>query len=329
LDLDALVDSIKNFEGVTRKKPIKNITNILKDVYNVAGNTVLSFGDDASAIDIGDGKLLLLAADGIWGKLMTADPYWAGYCSVLVNVNDIAAMGGKPMGMVNVLSVNDEKSCLAVMEGIKDGARKFGVPMVGGHVHPDTPYDALDVSISGIVPKDYLITSCDAKVDDKVIVAIDLDGRQHPKFALNWDTTTHKEPALVQAQIDVMGHIGAQKLVTAGKDISNPGTLGTLGMLLEASGVGAEVKLNKIPRNESVNWEEWLKSYPGAGFVLTAESETVEKCLELLEEVNITGAVVGRIIPDQKLYLEHEGQKMIVFDLEKDGIMGVREESVN
>ena len=33
--------------------------------------------------------------------------------------------------------------------------------------------------------------------------------------------------------------LGAQKLVTAGKDISNPGTLGTLGMLLESSGVGA------------------------------------------------------------------------------------------
>lgn len=329
MDLEALVDSIKNFEGVTRKKPIKKITNILKDVYNVAGNTVLSFGDDASAIDIGDGKLLLLAADGIWGKLMTADPYWAGYCSVLVNVNDIAAMGGKPMGMVNVLSVNDEASCLAVMEGIKEGAKKFGVPMVGGHVHPDAPYDALDVSISGIVTREGLITSCDAKVGDKVIVAIDLDGRQHPKFSLNWDTTTHKEPALVQAQIDVMGDLGTQKLVTAGKDISNPGTLGTLGMLLEASGVGAEIELSKIPRNESVDWEEWLKCYPGAGFVLTAESANVKKCLELLEEVNITGAVAGEIIHDQKLYLEHEDQKMMVFDLEKDGIMGLREEIIN
>ncbi|PKL68598.1 MAG: methanogenesis marker 2 protein [Methanobacteriales archaeon HGW-Methanobacteriales-1] len=329
MDLDALVDSLKNFEGVTRKKPIREITNILKDVYNVAGNTVLNFGDDASAIDIGDGKLLLLAADGIWGKLMTADPYWAGYCSVLVNVNDIAAMGGKPMGMVNVLSVNDEESCYAVMEGIKDGARKFGVPMVGGHVHPDTPYDALDVSISGIVPKNALITSCDAQVGDQVIVAIDLDGRQHPKFALNWDTTTHKKPSLVQAQIDVMGKIGAQKLVTAGKDISNPGTLGTLGMLLESSGVGAEVELNKIPRNESVSWDEWLKSYPGSGFVLTCKPSTVDRCLELLKEVSITGAVVGEIIADEKLYLEHEDQKRVLFDLKTNGIMGVREEKSN
>lgn len=326
MDLDALVDSLKNFEGVTRKKPIREITSVLNDVYNVAGNTRLSFGDDASAIDIGDGKLLLLAADGIWGKLMTADPYWAGYCSVLVNVNDIAAMGGKPMGMVNILSVNDEESCYAVMEGIKDGARKFGVPMVGGHVHPDTPYDALDVSITGVVDEDALITSSGANVGDKVIVAIDLDGRQHPKFALNWDTTTHKDPELVQAQIDVMGRLGAGKLVTAGKDISNPGTLGTLGMLLESSGVGAEMELDKIPRNDSVSWDDWLKSYPGSGFVLTADSSTVDECLKLLGEVNITGAVAGEIISEEKLYLKHEGQKRVVFDLKVNGIMGVREE---
>lgn len=326
MDLDALVDSVKNFEGVSRKKPIKKITTILKDVYNIAGNTHLSFGDDASAIKIGDGKLVLLATDGMWGKLMNADPYWAGYCSVLVNVNDIAAMGGKPMAMVNVLSINNETTCYEVMRGIRDGCEKFGVPMIGGHVHPDTPYDALDVSITGLAHEDALITSCDAKVGDKVIVAIDLDGQQHPKFALNWDTTTHKDAELVRAQIEVMEKLAVGKLVTAGKDISNPGILGTLGMLLEASEVGATVELEKIPRNQSIGWEEWLKLYPGSGFVLTASNNSVEECIELLEEVNITANVVGEIISDKKLYLTHKDQKKIVFNLEKDIIMGVKED---
>ncbi|MCK9151250.1 methanogenesis marker 2 protein [Methanobacterium alcaliphilum] len=326
MDLDVLVDSIKNFEGVSRKKPIKIITTILKDVYNIAGNTYLGFGDDASAIEMGDGKLVLLATDGMWGKLMNADPYWAGYCSVLVNVNDIAAMGGKPMAMVNVLSINNETTCYEVMRGIRDGCEKFGVPMIGGHVHPDTPYDALDVSIMGTAHEDALITSCDAIAGNKVIVAIDLDGQKHPKFALNWDTTTHKEAELVRSQIEVMEKLAVKKLVTAGKDISNPGILGTLGMLLEASDVGAIVKLDNIPRNESVEWEEWLKLYPGSGFVLTSSNDSVEECIKLLEEVNITANVVGEITSDKKLYLTHENQKKIVFNLEEDIIMGVKEE---
>ncbi len=325
MDLNALVDSVKNFEGVTRKQPIKVITTILNDVYNISGKTKLGFGDDASALDIGDGKLLLLAADGMWGKLMAADPYWAGYCSVLVNVNDIAAMGGKPVAMVNVLSINDEETCYEVMRGIRAGSEKFGVPMVGGHVHPDTPYDALDVSITGIAREDAVITSCDASVGDKVIVAIDLDGKQHPKFALNWDTTTHKSNELVRAQIEVMSELAEKHLVTAGKDISNPGILGTLGMLLEASSVGATVELEKIPRNPTVEWEEWFKLYPGSGFVLTTKESHTQEVISILKEVSITADVVGEIIPDKKLYLTHKNQKELVFDLEEDMIMGIAE----
>jgi len=325
LDLDTIVDSIKEFEGVTRKKPIKHIAEILEDVYNISGKVELGFGDDASAIDIGNDKLLLLAADGMWGKLMEADPLWAGYCSVLVNVNDIAAMGGLPVAMVNVLAISNQEIADQVMQGIKDGVKKFGVPMVGGHVHPDTPYDSLDVSIAGIIDKGDEITSCDAKKGDKIIIGIDLDGRQHPKFKLNWDTTTHKTPENVQAQIMVMNQIAKKHLVTAGKDISNPGILGTLGMLLEASDVGAKVELEEIPRNESVNWIEWLKLYPGAGFVLTAEEDKIDECIKILEEVGISSNVVGEIIADRKLYLSYNNEERIVFDFDKDDIMGVKE----
>lgn len=326
MDLNALIASLRDFEGIKRKNNIRDITQILSDSYNIQGNTILSFGDDASAIDIGNGKLVLLAADGMWGKLMEADPKWAGYCSVLVNVNDIAAMGGTPIGMTNVLSTPDEKIGQLIMEGIKEGVQKFGVPMVGGHFHPDTPYNALDVSITGVVDKDDIITSCGASVGDKVIIAIDLDGEIHPKFNLNWDTTTMKTADLVQKQIAIMNKIGKEKLVSAGKDISNPGTLGTLGMLLEASSVGAMVDIEKIPRNENVKWDQWLKVYPGSGFVLTAPSNKVSLCIKLLEEVNITATLCGEIIAENKLYLNYKEQKGVLFDFEDDKIMGIKEE---
>jgi putative methanogenesis marker protein 2 len=326
LNLNALVDSVRSYDGITRKNFIRGATSILDDTYNIAGRTALGFGDDASAIDIGNDTLLLMAADGMWGRLMEGDPRWAGYCSVLVNVNDIAAMGGIPMGMTNVISINNKEICNEIMLGIKEGVEKFGVPMVGGHIHPDTPYTALDVSITGIVSKDDVITSCGAKVGDRVIVAVDLDGRQHLSFPLNWDSTTHKTPELVQLQISVMNNIAKKHLLTAGKDISNPGILGTLGMLLEASEVGATVELEKIPRNSTVNWDEWLKLYPGSGFVLTAEEENVEECIKMLEEVNITSRVAGHIIEEKKLYLTHKNQQKVVFDFNQDIIMGIKEE---
>ena len=321
MELAELVDSIQNFEGILRKESIENITEKLKDVYNISGETLLDFGDDASAVDIGNDTLILFAADGIWGKLMDADPYWAGYCSILVNVNDIAAMGGRPIAMVNILSINNDKIANDLINGIKDGCRKFNVPMVGGHFHPDTDYNALDVAIVGIAKKDKIITSFDSCVGDKVIVAIDLDGRQHPKFALNWDTTYLKDEKIVQDQIATMAKIAEKGLATGGKDISNPGTLGTLEMLLESSNVGAIVELEKIPRNTDVSWDEWLKSYPGAGFVLTSKEENVDQLIKLLEEVSITSSVVGEVISEKKLYLTYKNEKMLLFDQNKNPVL--------
>ncbi|MDR0900567.1 MAG: methanogenesis marker 2 protein [Methanobrevibacter sp.] len=327
MNLSKLVDSLQRFEGVERKTSIEGITNKLKKIYNVSGDTLLDFGDDASAIDIGDDNLILFAADGIWGKLMDSDPYWAGYCSILVNVNDIAAMGGKPIAMVNILSINNNEIADKLLEGIVDGCEKFNVPMVGGHLHPDTSYNALDVAIVGIAKKDKIITSFGSNIGDKVIIAIDLDGKQHPAFKLNWDTTYHKEKKLVQDQIKAMEEIAKKNLATGGKDISNPGTLGTLEMLLESSGVGANINLQAIPKNKNINWDDWLKSYPGAGFVLTAKEENVDEIISILKEVNITASVVGEVIEEKKLYLsenETSNEKLVLFDQDINPVLKIK-----
>lgn len=323
ISLKELVKSLNEFEGISRKNEIGHVTKALNDSYYVGGKTLLAFGDDASAIDIDDGKVVLMAADGIWGKLMDADPYWAGYCAVLVNVNDIAAMGAKPIAMVNVLSINDKDIFDDVLRGINDGCKKFNVPMVGGHLHPDSPYNSLDVSIIGIANKDAIITSSDANVGDNILVAIDLDGRQHPKFDLNWDTTTHKSPELVRSQIIAMETLGKRKLVTAGKDISNPGILGTLGMLIEASKCGAEIFIDKIPKAPDIPIDTWLKLYPGSGFVLTAKDECVEECISILEEFKLITSVVGKIKEGNKLYLINKKEKELLFDNSSKPIIGL------
>jgi selenophosphate synthetase-related protein len=98
-------------------------------------------------------------------------------------------------------------------------------------------------------------------------------------------------------------------------------------MLLETSNVGAKVELDLIPRNSDVNWEDWLKLYPGSGFVLTAGEENIQKIIEILEKVNITTNVVGNIISDQKLYLTSGNDKEVVFDFYTDRITGIHDEN--
>ncbi|MCC7553775.1 MAG: methanogenesis marker 2 protein [Methanobacteriaceae archaeon] len=314
MNLKSLIKSLQEFEGVTRKKSIGIVTNILDDVYNISGNVIIENGDDASVIDIGNNQVILFATDGIWEKLVESNPYWAGYCSVLVNVNDIAAMGGKPLAMVNILSVENDEIYNDILLGIKDGCLKFGVPMVGGHLHPDADSNSLGVSIIGIAQKDKIIRSDTANIADKIIVGIDLDGKPHHEFNLNWDTTYDKDPELVQNQITAIQSLAENDLFTAGKDISNPGILGTLEMLLESSKKGAIVDLEKVPKKQDIDWEQWFKSYPGSGFVFTANEKDCDQIINYLKKFSIESAVVGEIINDDKLYLSCKDEKLVLFD---------------
>ena len=326
MNLKELAERIKNFEGVTRKKQIEDIVSIFEAVRPEYGNAIVDFGDDAAVIDIGGDDVILFAADGIWGRLLDASPWWAGYGAVVVNINDIAAMGGKPLAMVDIASSNSPKACRELMEGLAEGVRKFGVPVVGGHVHPDTQYNSLSVAIIGIVKRDCVIRSDTASPGDLVIAAYDMDGRIGPNSPYSWDTTSFKEPAAVREAYLVTQEIGKRKLATAGKDISNPGLIGTLGMLCETSGVGASVDLEKVPRPDDVDFEQWLKVHPGTGYVFTADPEKSEECISVFEGAGLTAAVVGKIENGSKLDIYDKTGRVTVFDFAKESITGISSE---
>ncbi len=323
MDLQKIVREIREFEGVTRKKPIADLINILESVRSEYSHSVVDFGDDAAVIDIGGEDYILFAADGIWGHLVNASPWWAGYTSVLVNVNDIAAMGGRPVAMVNVLSSNHENACKELLRGIKDGVAKFGVPMVGGHLHPDTPYTSLSVAIIGTVKRGCEIRSSTANAGDVIISAYDMDGKIGPNSPYSFDSTTMKEPEEVRAKYKVMQELGERKLVTSGKDISNPGLIGTLGMLLETSGKGATVDLAKIPSPREVDFIQWLKVHPATGFIVTALPENETEVIRIFESAGYTAANIGIIEDTSRLEICYKDKCATVFDFKKDVVTGI------
>jgi uncharacterized protein len=312
---------VREYEGVRRKQ---SIGEMVRAIRIDAPHVIASFGEDAAVIEHGD-EVLLLAADGIWSRLMEADPYWAGYCSILVNIHDIAAMGGRAIAMVDVFSISDENIRGKVLEGMHAASLQFGVPIVGGHLHPDTPYSVIDVAILGVAARDGVIYSHTAGVGDVVIIAIDLAGRIHPSCALNWDSVTMKPAEVVRAQVQILEQLGREHLVTAGKDISNPGIIGTLGMLLEVSGKGAVIDLDLIPKPDlkanAMTFEQWIRCYPGMGFVFTARPEHAEKIERKFSKVGMTAKVIGTVDASRELRIAYNGEDSSVFDFSRNGVM--------
>ncbi|HIH27670.1 MAG TPA: methanogenesis marker 2 protein [Methanoregulaceae archaeon] len=312
---------VQEYEGVRRKHAIGEMVRAIRVD---APHVLASFGEDAAVIEHGD-EVLLLAADGIWSRLMEADPAWAGYCAVLVNIHDIAAMGGRAIAMVDVFSIADDRIRAEVIAGMHAASVQFGVPIVGGHLHPDTPYSVIDIAVLGVAGRDAVIYSHTACSGDDVIVAIDLDGRVHPSCILNWDSVTMKPAGVVRNQVRVMEQLAGKHLVTAGKDISNPGIIGTLGMLLEVSGKGALIDLDLIPRPDldahAMTFEQWIRCYPGMGFVLTAHPGQAGEIRDLFAAAGMTAAVIGTVDASRELRITYDGDTSTVFDFSKNGVM--------
>ncbi|HTY46885.1 MAG TPA: methanogenesis marker 2 protein [Methanomassiliicoccales archaeon] len=320
MDLQALIADIRAHPGITRKKTISEVLDFFPLAQ--AENVLASYGEDAAVIAYGEDDVLLLAADGIMETLMKANPFFAGYYSILVNLNDISAMGGVPLAMVDVISMKEERICGQVMRGMETAVRKFGVPVVGGHTHPDCNYDAVDVAILGSAKRSEVIYSHTARAGDDIIFAMDLDGFYPEKLNYAWDTTSKKDAELVRKQMMAMNHIGRRRLARSGKDMSNPGSLGTLGMLLETSGKGGTVDLDKVPTPKGVPFAQWLKSYQGCGFVLTCAPKNSQSIIELFGEVGVAGAVVGKVDATRKIVVHSGREQAVLFDFESEIITG-------
>jgi selenophosphate synthetase-related protein len=195
--------------------------------------------------------------------------------------------------------------------------------MVGGHTHPDGDTDTISVAILGVAKRDCIITSDGAQEGDVLILAFDMDGCITPGIPYSWDTTSHKDPKTVQDQVKAMNILGEMKVVTSGKDLSNPGMLGTVGMLMETSRKGVVLDLDKIPTPDSLEFTHWLTVYQGCGFVLTTASETEKVVTDVLTEVGLTVTACGIVDDGRKVLLTLGGEEEVLFDLSSDVITGV------
>src|SRR6202522_2640937 len=128
----------------------------------LAGN--VSLGDDCAAIPDGD-PWLLFAAEGMLESFVAADPWFAGYSAVMVNLSDVAAMGGRPIAIVDVLWAPGWEKTEAIWEGMTAASRAYGVPIVGGHTTLTKAGSAcLAAAVLGRAR--HLITSFDAQSGD-------------------------------------------------------------------------------------------------------------------------------------------------------------------
>jgi selenophosphate synthetase-related protein len=157
-------------------------------------------GDDCAAIPDGDG-FLLLAIEGFMNGFVAADPWFAGWCGVMVNISDIAAMGGRALAVVDALWADGDEHAAPILAGMKAAAAAYGVPVIGGHSNLRNDRSQLSVAILGRATK--LLSSFDARPGDRLLAAVDLRGEYRPQFD-NWQAALGAPPARLRGDLEVL-----------------------------------------------------------------------------------------------------------------------------
>jgi len=111
----------------------------------------IPFWDDASAIDIGGGRAIVINTDMlVWETDIPSGmtPFQAARKAVVMNISDLAAKGVKPIAFMPNLAIPSDYSvgdAEELVKGFEAGTRIYGSYVVGGDTN-----EACDVIISGL-----------------------------------------------------------------------------------------------------------------------------------------------------------------------------------
>ncbi len=131
------------------------------------------FGDDVSAVEIGNGKLAVIKTDMVVGKtdVPPAMNLWqAARKAVVINVSDLAAKGVQPIALIAAIGIPkglSKRDIEQIGRGLNDGARESNAYVLGGDTNESSDL-VISCSALGICEKRHLIKRSGAKSGDYV-----------------------------------------------------------------------------------------------------------------------------------------------------------------
>lgn len=282
---------------------------------NFSNNTQVGIGDDAAVVSAPSNQKIVITTDTFSESIhfpSHTKAYDIGYKALAVNLSDLAAMGAKPMWVTLALAFPryNEEWLKEFSQGFFDLANEHNIQLIGG----DTTRGHLSITIQAMGLATSPLLRSEAKVEDLIFVSGTLgDAGVGLQLATNKIVLpdNFKEFFITKLnrpipQINLgksLEHISHCAI-----DISD-GLIADVNHILEASNVGAEINLEKIPLSQPM--QQCFSREEGIKFALTSGddyqlcftlSENIAKQhTELLTKFHCT--LIGKITSERKLKL--------------------------
>jgi selenophosphate synthetase-related protein len=314
-DLEALAAALRTSPALRAKGGI----GLIGEIFGT-GDWLSGPGDDGAVVDAdADGAQVIACGEALLPAFVAADPYGAGLAAVLTNVNDLAAMGATPLGIVDTI-VADDATAREALRGMREGCRTYDVPLLGGHL---TRHDgAPALSAFGVGRARRVLSATHVAPGQALIVACCTQGAMRSDFPFFASFAERGDE--LGADVRVLATVAESGSCVAAKDVSMAGLVGSLAMLLEWSRAGVTVDLDAVPRPRDVALDAWLACFPAFAFLLCAPRGREAECLHAFTDRGLAAAVVGEIDDSGVLAIRQGSERADVLDLRVTSVTGLR-----
>lgn len=293
-------------------------------------------GVDAGVVDIGNGKVLVIAEDPIF-VIPGLDVEVFGWYTVHIGASDVAVMGVKPEFMLYTLLMppdTPKEIFERIVNSIHNTAKELGIAIVGGHTgyYPGIASPLIGgITVFGITEKDKFVATTQAQVGDKVIVtkgpAVEAIGilsvvREKELLEHFPKDIVQKAKELIYQMTVVKDALIAYEVggVTSMHDATEGGLIGGLFEVANASKKGIIVYEEKIPVYPEVEaickyfHIDPMEAISEGTLIITAKPEKATEIVKALEKEGIMAGIVGEITEDEtkKVLITREGKEKAI-----------------
>lgn len=274
-------------------------------------DVVVGVGDDAAVIACPSGQQLVVTTDTLVEGVHffpNSDPVALGHKALAVNLSDLAAMGAAPVCFTLALALPhaDDKWLELLCEGMFGLARRYDVQLVGG----DTVRGplALTITAHGRVPADQALLRSGARPGDRIYVTGELgDAGIALREAQGTLRLSQTDSAIVTEHLErpmprVAAGLALRGIATSAIDISD-GLIGDLGHILDRSGVGAQVALDRLPVSNvyrsllpQVGWDVALANGDDYELCFTVPPANLAALQRVVDALDCPVAHIGDIV---------------------------------
>lgn len=209
--------------------------------------------DDAGVYRLNDDLALVKTIDIL--TPVVEDAYTFGMIAAANCISDIYAMGGDPKLALNIVGypgMGDAKTLGEMLKGGSDKAKEANVTTIGGHTFA-SPEVMYGLSVLGYIHPKKIITNAGVKPDDVLILTKPVGiGTIIQAMLLGKDEGIDMEPVIVAMKtLNKDASLAMRKVDAHGAtDVTGYGLVGHLVEMSEASNVGIEISLQKIPAHK-------------------------------------------------------------------------------